>query len=106
MSGNKQFKEWLEAQYIAWRSAQTAKRVSLARFAEYLEISPGALNMYLLRGSVPTGANLIRLADKLGPEIYDVLDVPRPDGDLVRVIRAWGNLSDEAIKKIIQIIEG
>jgi hypothetical protein len=52
----------------------------------------------------PSEGSLIALADKLGPEIYDVAGVPRPDPLLQSLIRRWGEFSDEAKGRIAEVL--
>ncbi len=59
----------------------------------------------MVRGQTPGPASLPRIAAKLGPEIYDLLGLPRPDPDLQAVISNWGRLSDETKAEIAAAIE-
>jgi transcriptional regulator with XRE-family HTH domain len=67
----------------------------LENFSVYLGVSRSTLSKYMNGESQPGGKEFIELiADKLGPEIYDLMDMPRPDPNLVYIIKHWGALDD------------
>ncbi len=80
---------WLDQHFRAWRAAQSGHRAGVTHFARYLGISRDDLNNYLLRGVCPEGERLARIGRALGPEIYDLLDLPRPDPQLQQVTDAF-----------------
>lgn len=49
---------------------------------------------------LPEGANVQKLAKRLGLEVYDVLGLPRPDADLHFLQQHWDDLSPEARKAL------
>jgi len=55
---------------------QRGQRTSLDKFAEYLGVSRPLVS-YWLKGTLPSLENVQILARKFGPEVYDVLDLPR-----------------------------
>jgi len=83
--------KWLEAQFAAWRKAQGDGRAGVTQFARHLGISRDDLNNYRLRGARPEGPRLEAMARALGPEIYDVLGLARPD-PLQQVVRSFASL--------------
>ena len=93
------FNQWLEQQYLDWEH-QSGRRKTLQQFADYLGISSSLLSHYLSGSREPAAENLDKIADKLGDEVYDVLERPRPDPILRNVIRKWGKLSDEQKARI------
>jgi len=42
----------------------------------------------------------LALADLTNDEIYDVLDIPRPDADLQMLVRLWPRLDEDARRKL------
>ena len=46
-----------------------------------------------------------RIADKLGDEIYDLVDLPRPDPYLRRMTRIWHRVSESRKKYIVELAE-
>jgi hypothetical protein len=72
------FNEWLMKKYFDWQ-IQAGKRRSQKEFADYLGVSPSALGQWMDGGYQPRGSrNITRLSEKLGPEVYDLLDLPYP----------------------------
>lgn len=84
--------EWLEKQYLTWQLREG--RGTIGEFAQWLGVSRNTYNNWTSRGQVPRGKYLTMLARQLGPEIYDVLGVPRPDPRLQQIISQWGSLPE------------
>jgi len=79
---------------------------SQREFADFLDIDKVALSRYFngIRRN-PDPDTVIKFADKLGPEIYDILGLARPDPQLKELTSVWHKL-DPAIKdKILRIAE-
>lgn len=89
------FSDWLERKYIEWM-AQTGKRKTLTAFAAYLGLSQPLVNQYLSgKVSTPSDESIQKIATQLGPEVYDVLGLARPDPRLKEIISRWHELSEE-----------
>lgn len=52
----------------------------------------------------PNPESLRVLSSKLGPEVYDVLGLDRPDPDLAFIEQQWQNLTPQARRAISQNI--
>jgi transcriptional regulator with XRE-family HTH domain len=85
------FPELLEQKFLAWQSEQ-GKRKTLDEFAEYLGVSRPIISHWLAGKRSPSPESIQTLSSKLGPEIYDVLGLERPDPDLVFIAQQWDNL--------------
>lgn len=74
--------KYLEEEFRKYYILSGGRR-SQTDFARWLGISPTNLSKYMNGVQAPDAKNQDRLADKLGPGIYDVLGVPRrvPSGD-------------------------
>ncbi len=70
--------KWLLDHFRKWEAA-TGRKQTVSEFARWLGIKQPTVNRWMTGDSTPAGENLRRLAHKLGPEIYDVLGVPRPE---------------------------
>lgn len=103
MKNKSEFANWLEVQFINWmreRGEVTTQR----EFAEYLGLDQVQLSHYINeRRKKPDKKSLIKLADKLGPEVYDVLGLARPDADLKQVTAVWHKLDEETKQEILEI---
>jgi hypothetical protein len=76
-------KEWFNQKFSEWEKTQ-ARSQSYYTFARYLEVPQSGLSQWMTGGSVPSGEDLLNIASKLGPEIYDVLGLPRPSAETKR----------------------
>ena len=71
------FYQWINEKYIEWANG----RKSETQFAQWLGISQATFNAWQRKArGVPKSQVLIeKIASKLGPEIYDILGIERPD---------------------------
>jgi len=86
--------EWLELKYLEWQTSQ-GKRQSLEKFANYLGVERMTLNRWMNGNNRPDLRFVDSIADKLGDEIYDLMEIKRPDPALRYIIRQWPALTDE-----------
>ena len=96
---------WLEMKYIAWLGQE--KEIKTQReFAEYLGVDPVRLNHYLNgRRKLSDPDTIDTFAQKLGPEIYDVLGLARPDPQLQQLTSRWHLLDQNTKDRILKIAE-
>jgi hypothetical protein len=95
--------QWFEEQYKSWRNGQDRRSGTLTGFSKHLEISRGTLNNWMLKKQTPEDEWAQKLYPKLGPEIYDVLGLPRPDPQLQYILQNWGKLSEDQRQQIYTI---
>lgn len=73
-------KGFIFQKFLDWQR-ESGKSQAQGKFAAYLGVSAASLSDWLNGKYEPSGAeNIARLAEKLGPEIYDVLGMARPAG--------------------------
>lgn len=77
-----EFKDWLMDKFVSWERTQT-RRQSFSAFARYLDVKQASLSQWMNGSYTPTGENLIKVANKLGSEVYRVVGLPAPDLDNV-----------------------
>lgn len=53
------------------------KTVSQATFSKWLGVPTTSLSQWINELRLPTGDNVHKLASKLGPKVYDILEMPR-----------------------------
>lgn len=105
-SQNSTLAHWLDQQFLEWRATQDRKHGSLTAFANYLGIKEELLNLFVNgRRTSMSQVTADRIADKLGDEIYDLVDLPRPDPYLRRVVRVWHRVSESRKKYIVELAE-
>lgn len=98
------FDTWLEEQYLLWQQRQ-GKRTSLAQFAKYLGISAALLSHYMNGIRKPSEENVKKLADRLNPDIYDILGLQKPDSKLQFISRNWDRLSAQQQESLLEGME-
>jgi transcriptional regulator with XRE-family HTH domain len=77
---------------------------SQREFAEFLGIDSVKLNQYLnSRRKKPDTETVKAIASALGPEIYDVLGLARPDPQLQELTGIWHKLDQETKSKLLEI---
>ncbi len=102
MDKKQAFAKWLEIKYIEWMR-ERGEVASQRAFADYLEIDPVSLSNYLnAKRRMPDEASIEKIADNLGPEIYDILGLARPDPQLQELTSIWHKLDQETKDKILQ----
>ena len=70
--------EWFLQKFREWE-LKTSRKQTESAFAKYLGVKPPTLNRWTNGNATPQGENLRLLARKLGPEVYDILGLVRPD---------------------------
>lgn len=99
----KAFVVWLRRTYWIWQE-KTGELDNISKFAKWIDpgISQQNMSRWLNSIALPTGENVHKLAQKLGPEIYEILDITPPVNDprLRDINRVWEELP-EALKASI-----
>lgn len=91
--------EWLNRKFDEWERAQGRKQ-SYYAFARYLEVSQSGLAQWMVGNGAPGGDDLLSIAGKLGPEIYDVLGLPRPNAEAQRVTVSFASLPPDLRQRL------
>ena len=93
------FGKWLYHKYLEWQY-QSGERKTLAQFAQWIGIS-GSLIGHWVRGTRnPSRRSVELLALRLGPAVYDVLNVDPLDPDLLVIMENWGKLKASDRKQV------
>lgn len=77
--------------------------INQRELAEHFEIDPLTFNKYYNDERKPRGENVRLMAIKLGPQVYDILGLQRPDPLLKILIHRWDNLTDKQKESLINI---
>lgn len=93
------FSKFLEFKYLEWQ--QNVGRKTVKEFAAYIGVSTSTISTWWNEDRVPEGENIQKLASKLGIEVYDSLDLPRPDADLLYIQQQWSKL-DSATRRALR----
>ena len=81
---------------------------SMSTWARYLGVSNTSMSQWMNAHRLPIGKNAHKLADKMGPKIYDILEMPRlmpRDESLNKVVEGYMGLSDDERELIIRIVD-
>lgn len=92
------FSEWITTQFLEWQTEQ-GKRKTLEEFAGYVGVSRPLINMWMNGNQKPGAENINILAELFGNEVFDVLDLPRPNPYLQKLNRIWEFIPEEVQKK-------
>jgi len=93
------FPNWINRQFVLWQ-AKEGKRKTIDEFAAYIGISRPLLNMWMNGNRKPGTENIKLLEEIFGMEVYDALDLSRPNPHLQVVNRVWEFLPEELQKRI------
>lgn len=80
--------DWLNKRYLEWQ-VKTGVRQPMRAFADYLGIKPTSLSNWLNSSIPPSKDNVDKIAEKLGPEIYDILGLARPDPNEEKLLEMY-----------------
>jgi transcriptional regulator with XRE-family HTH domain len=79
--------------------------MSIQQFADELGVSRSLLSIWMAGKNKPSETNIEKIALVLGFEVYDALDLPRPDPDLQIITRLWPALNEDARQKLLEQAE-
>jgi len=98
------FSDWITRKFVEWQ-ANEGRRKTIEDFAAYLGTSRPLVNMWMNGNKKPGTENIKILAEIFGNEIYDVLDLPRPNPYLQKLNRIWEFIPEEIQKKFSEEAE-
>lgn len=88
------FRQFLEMKFLEWQQ-DSGGRKTVLEFAKHIGVSQSTISTWWNGDRIPEGVNVQKLARVLGLEVYDALNLPRPDENLHYVQKAWERLSPE-----------
>ena len=105
-----EFQELLNDAYLEYINKTKRRRASDNDFARWLEVSPSNLNQWINGNRTPDLAKAVRLAKKLGPTVFDILNYPRmvdtlASPELKFIIDNWHLLDDETQRQIHEHVQ-
>ncbi len=77
----KKLPDWLEQKFLEWEKSEGSHQTYYT-FARYLDVGHSTLTLWISGTAVPQGADLDKVAGKLGAEIYEILNAPAPSSPL------------------------
>ncbi len=96
--------DYLTKKFLDWQ-ATLGQRKTLEEFADHLNVSRPLLSYWMNGKRIPNAENLENISAILGNEIYDVLELPRPNPHLQKINRLWEFLPEEIQIKLAKETE-
>lgn len=93
----------LERKFLEWQLE--VGRKSQSDFADLLGVKRTSLTMWMNGTHLPDMESAKKISNVLGPEIFDLLDLPRPNPYLQKINQIFERLSPEQQKKIADDVE-
>jgi len=95
---NEQLSSFLTRKFREWE-ANTKRRQTVAAFARWVGVSQASMSRWMSGdGGPPEAHNINKLVERLGPEIYDILGMPRPDPVII-ALQEMSESDDPEIQK-------
>lgn len=98
------FSIFLTRKFLEWQLEQGESK-SQAEFAGLLGVKRTSLTMWMNGDHLPENENVEKLANVLGPEVYDLLGLPRPDPLLKSINSRWERIPPEKQQKLAELAE-
>lgn len=83
-----EFHQWLAQKFREWEKEQ-GKSQSYYAFARFLGVSQSDLALWMTGDRLPDADDLALIAEKLGREVYTVMDKPQADPFLQKLVEAF-----------------
>ncbi len=97
------FSNWITRKFVEWQAIE-GKRKTIEDFAAYLGTSRPLVNMWMNGNKKPGSENIKILAELFGNEIYDILEIPRPNPYLQVATKNWEFMPEEKQEQISRMI--
>lgn len=104
MSPRHPFSTFLERKFLEWQ-IEIGERKPQAEFAKLLGVSRSALTMWMNGTHLPDLESAKKLGNFLGPEIFDILNLPRPDPFLQSINSRWDRIPPDKQEKLAKDAE-
>jgi len=105
------FPAWFNRAYKRWSRSQAGEEDFIA-FCDLLGYPPSKVLGWLHGEFLPEGPEVLGIAGILGIKVYQVLDLPKPDPELIKIFESFAHLNGQdrsnlalALLEIEKIIE-
>jgi transcriptional regulator with XRE-family HTH domain len=103
VDANKRFSTFFEKKFVEYQSS-LGRRISINEFADYVGYSQPTISKWLAGNQVPSGEAVDRLAVLFGMEVYDALDIPRPDPRLALLMQRFRSTPEENKNELLELV--
>jgi hypothetical protein len=97
------FQAFLVDKFLEYQN-QKKRPVSDNEFARYLHVNAGSWNQWINGSRSPDFYNALKMSEKLGPEVFDLLGFPRvitsKSAELWHIVEVWDQLDTVTQKNI------
>lgn len=97
------FTDWFNRQYKRWVRSQPGAEDFLA-FCSLLGYSPATVVDWIEGETIPKGPEVLSIAGLFGVKVYQILDMPVPDEELVKIYKSFSHLSGEYQSRVAHAI--
>ena len=98
------YNTWLMDKFVKWER-ERKQRQSYSAFARYLGVKQSSLSQWLAGNYPPSKENVEKIAAKLGPEIYDIMGMQRPDPELEHLREQFEAVDPKDRQEVLKLIE-
>lgn len=88
------FPAWFNRAYKRWSRSQAGEEDFIA-FCDLLGYPPSKVLGWLHGEFLPEGSEILSIAGTLGTEVYQVLDLPKPDPELIKFFESFAHLTGQ-----------
>ena len=88
------FPAWFNRAYKRWSRSQAGEEDFIA-FCDLLGYPPSKVLSWLHGEFLPEGPEVLSIAGTLGIKVYQVLDLPMPDPELLKIYGSFSHLSGQ-----------
>jgi len=88
------FPAWFNRAYKRWSRSQAGEEDFIA-FCDLLGYPPSKVLGWMHGEFLPEGSEILSIAGTLGKEVYQTLDLPKPDPELIKIYGSFAHLSGQ-----------
>jgi hypothetical protein len=88
------FPAWFNTAYKRWSRSQAGEEDFIA-FCDLLGYPPSKVLGWLHGDFLPEEPEVLSIAGILGVEVYQVLDLPKPDPELIKIFESFAHLNGQ-----------
>ena len=88
------FPAWFTRAYKRWSRSQAGEEDFIV-FCDLVGYQPAKVLGWLHGEFLPEGSEILSIAGTLGTEVYQVLDLPKPDPELIKIFESFAHLTGQ-----------
>jgi len=101
-----EFVDWFNQMYLEWQLG-TGRPKKITDFGDYLGIDRSMVSRYLSGEALPSNDNTIKIANRLGDKVYDLLGWEKPavDPDLEFFKQEKDRLTKKEWRELLDLVK-